>query len=553
MQIKIARKAGFCMGVRRAVNLVLKALKNEKAHLYTYGPLIHNPQTLELLSFLGVRVIKNLKEEVPNGVCVIRAHGVPPHEKALLEKKHKIIDGTCPRVLKVQALAQKAASQGRSVIIIGDKEHAEVKGILGYCQGRGYVVNSLKDIEDLPPLEDYLILSQTTQEEEIFDLLSKEILKRYPGGEVINTICNATEVRQKEVKRLCKECEAIIVIGGKFSANTKRLAQVAEAEGKKVYLIERPEELPIEEIKKLNTVGITAGASTPNWLINEVVDKLKVKTSPLYRILKTFTLMSLPETITFLCFLLALLIFQPTIFTEKTIVYFILFATFFYFFQKNLVNFLTLEDLKFYYPLKEHFFRTNKKVLFIVFSLSLIFALLFALLYLPRMISLVIIFLLFTFLLQKTFFLKLLDLLYMISLILFLYPFWNEIFLWNAFFVLMNLFFLTIYKELIYLQSDGFLPKNFLVLSLKMEEKSYQKGLRFLYLIMFIPYLWLSVKLKSPFFLLFLLLLPLYELMLYILKKRPLGKVLYLENLVLLPGVLFLILAYMLSFFLGLK
>ncbi|MFN4197293.1 MAG: 4-hydroxy-3-methylbut-2-enyl diphosphate reductase, partial [Caldimicrobium sp.] len=479
-------------------------------------------------------------------------HGVPPYEKAFLEKKHKIIDGTCPRVLKVQALAQKAASQGKTVIIIGDKEHAEVKGILGYCQGRGYVVNSGKDLEALPPLNNYLILSQTTQEEEIFDLLSKEILKRYPSGEVINTICNATDVRQKEVKRLSRECEAIIVIGGKISANTKRLAQVAEAEGKKVYLIEKPEELPIEEIEKLNTVGITAGASTPNWLINEVVDKLKVKTSPLYRILKCFTLFSLPETITFLCFFLALLILQPTIFTEKTI-YLLLFATFFYFFQKNLTNFLALEELKFYYPLKERFFKTNKKFFFVVMSLSFIFVLLFAFLYLPRMIFLGIIFLLFSFLLQKTPFLKLLDLLYMISLILFLNPFWNEIFLWNAFFVLINLFFLNLYKELIYLQSDGFLPKNFLILSLKMEEKSFQKWLRFLYLIMVIPYLWLSVKHKKPLFLVLLLVLPLFELMLYILRKRPLGKILYLENLVLLPGILFLILTWIFSSLLSLR
>ncbi|MFN3505073.1 MAG: 4-hydroxy-3-methylbut-2-enyl diphosphate reductase [Caldimicrobium sp.] len=548
MQIKIAKKAGFCMGVRRAVNLVLKALKIEKVPLYTYGPLIHNPQTLELLSLLGVKVIKNLEDKVPKGVCVIRAHGVPPYERSLLEKEHRIIDGTCPRVLKVQALAQKAASQGKAVIIIGDKDHAEVKGILGYCQGRGYVVNSFQDIENLPPLNDYLILSQTTQEEEIFELLSKEILKRYPGGEVINTICNATEVRQKEVKRLSKECDAIVVIGGKFSANTKRLAQVAETEGKKVYLIEKPEELPLEEIKKLKTVGITAGASTPNWLINEVIDRLKVKTSLFYRLLKIFTLLSLPETITFLCFFIALFFLNPSLFPEK-IIYLYLFATFFYFFQKNLAHFLTLEDFKFYYPLKGEFFRTNKKALFLVISLSLILSLLSALLYLPRMITIIIIFFLFTFLFLKTPLFKLLDLIYMISLLLFLYPFWNEFFLWNSLFVLLNLCFLTLYKELIYLQSDGFLPKNFLFLALKMEERSLQKGLRFLYLIMFIPYLWLFIKFKDPIYLIFLFMLPLYELMLYILRKRPLGQILYLENLLLFPGVGFLILALIVSAF----
>jgi 4-hydroxy-3-methylbut-2-enyl diphosphate reductase len=130
MKIRIAKKAGFCMGVRRAVNLVLSALNQGKYPIYTYGPLIHNPQTLELLNKLGVKIIKDLKDDFPSGVCIIRAHGIPPQEKEELSKKHEILDGTCPRVLKVQALAKKAISEGKEVVIIGDKEHAEIKGIL---------------------------------------------------------------------------------------------------------------------------------------------------------------------------------------------------------------------------------------------------------------------------------------------------------------------------------------------------------------------------------------------------------------------------------------
>ncbi|MEZ0343894.1 MAG: 4-hydroxy-3-methylbut-2-enyl diphosphate reductase, partial [Caldimicrobium sp.] len=319
MRIKIARKAGFCMGVRRAVNLVLKALNSGHTPLYTYGPLIHNPQTLELLSQLGVKPLKRIDEDVPKGFCVIRAHGVPPAEKEALLNRHQVIDGTCPRVLKVQALASKAVSSGKEVIIIGDKDHAEVKGILGYCGEKGYVVSSFQDIEKLPPLKSYVILSQTTQDQEVFDLLSEEILSRYPGGEVINTICNATEVRQEEVKRLCKECEAIVVIGGKFSANTKRLAQIAEAEGKKVFLIEKPEELPIEAVKKFNSVGITAGASTPNWLINEVIDYLKNSTSLLYKIFRTFILLNFHEVLLFLLLFSSLFFINSSLLNPRTL------------------------------------------------------------------------------------------------------------------------------------------------------------------------------------------------------------------------------------------
>ncbi|MFN4131560.1 MAG: 4-hydroxy-3-methylbut-2-enyl diphosphate reductase, partial [Caldimicrobium sp.] len=511
MQIRIAKKAGFCMGVRRAVNLVLKALKEEKSPLYTYGPLIHNPQTLELLSQLGVKILKSIEDNAPYGVCILRAHGVPPKEKMALEKKFKVIDGTCPRVLKVQALAKKAISEGKEVIIIGDKEHSEVKGILGYCEGKGYVVSSFQDIENLPHLKNYLILSQTTQEEEIFEMLSQEILNKYPGGEVINTICNATEVRQREVKRLCEECEAIIVIGGKFSANTNRLAQIAKAEGKKVYLVERADELPLEEIEKFSSVGITAGASTPNWLINEVVDKIKEKISPFYRLLKSLTFLSIPECLAFFLFFLSLLLLTPFSLTPKDS-FLLPFVIFFQLFQKNLLNLLNKEDLKFYYPLKGNFLNHHLKSIYLLLGFSILISLLSGMLYLPRILTLIVVFLFLNLLLAKTLFARILDLLYMTSLILYLYPFWNEIFLWNALFVLGNLVFLTIYLELIYLQSDGFLPKNFLIFALRIEEKKWYTLLRFFAIILFFPFIWLAIKYKSGSFFIFILLLPLYML-----------------------------------------
>jgi 4-hydroxy-3-methylbut-2-enyl diphosphate reductase len=546
MKIRIARRAGFCMGVRRAVNLVLKALNSGQTPLYTYGPLIHNPQTLELLSRLGVKPLKGVSESVLRGYCVIRAHGVPPTEKAALEREHQVIDGTCPRVLKVQALASKAVSSGKEVVIIGDKDHAEVRGILGYCEDKGHVVSSLQDIDSLPPLKNYVILSQTTQDEEVFEFLSQEILSRFPGGEVINTICNATEVRQEEVKRLCKECSAIVVIGGRFSANTNRLAQIAESEGKKVYLVERAEELPVEELKGFSVVGITAGASTPNWLINEVVDHLKSSVSPLYRLSKLLVLLNFHEALSFFFLLLGLLLIQPALIPRVN--FLLLFAFLFQLFRKNLSDYLLRDSFSSYYPLKERFITRNQRKILLFLSIVLSGALLSAFFYHPRVLSLIIIFTLLNLLLIRSPFLGLLDLLFFISLLLYLYPFWSEPLLWVSLHILPALFFIQLYKELLYLQSDGFLPKNFIILSFfKNGEALWYKLLNLLLLLLFLPFAVVVLKLKLWPFLLYLLLLPLYLTMIYLLRKRPLGQIIYFESLILIPPFVFSILSLLIS------
>ncbi len=280
MKVIMARKAGFCMGVRRAVQLAIKASYEAEKPVYTYGPLIHNEQALKLLEMLGVRALKEIPRK-GQGTIIIRAHGVPPQDKKRLkEAGFKVIDGTCPRVSRVQALARRYSREGYHVIIVGDPDHAEVKGILGYAGERGIVVSNFRDLESLPPLEKYVILSQTTQDEEFFKLLSEEILSRYPGGKVYNTICNATHDRQKEVRNLCRICDAIVVVGGKHSANTKRLAMIAREEGQDVFLVETAAELDLEKIRKYRQVGVTAGASTPNWVINQVIRTLEELPSP---------------------------------------------------------------------------------------------------------------------------------------------------------------------------------------------------------------------------------------------------------------------------------
>ncbi len=280
MKVLMAKKAGFCMGVRRAVQLALKAAGEAPRPVYTYGPLIHNAQALMLLEALGVRPLKEIPPQ-GQGTIIVRAHGVPPEEKDRLRQVgFKVIDGTCPRVLRVQALARRYGKQGYHVIIIGDPDHAEVKGILGYAGEKGLVVSNLKDLDSLPPLQKYVILSQTTQDGEFFSFITQEILKRFPGGKVYDTICNATHERQREVRRLCESCDAIVVVGGKNSANTKRLAMIAQEEKREVFLVETAEELPLKRLGTFQKVGVTAGASTPNWVINQVVRTLEELPSP---------------------------------------------------------------------------------------------------------------------------------------------------------------------------------------------------------------------------------------------------------------------------------
>ncbi|MBO8144122.1 MAG: 4-hydroxy-3-methylbut-2-enyl diphosphate reductase [Thermodesulfobacterium sp.] len=539
MKVKIAKKAGFCMGVRRALNLVLKALNEKKHPIYTYGPLIHNPQTLELLNRLGVRIIKSLETGFPSGVCIIRAHGIPPQEKKILSKKHEILDGTCPRVLKVQALAKKAVSEGKNVVIIGDKNHAEIKGILGYCKDKGYVVNSFEDIEKLPELKDYVILSQTTQDKRLFKELSNAILLKFPNGEIVNTICNATEVRQNEVKELSKTCSSIIVIGGKFSANTNRLAEIAKKEGKKVYLIERAEEIPLEEIKKEKTIGITAGASTPNWLINEVVDFLKSHTSKFYKFLKSFSFLSFLQSFNFIFLLLGILNFINHPFNLRTL--FLTLATFSFLMLKyNLENLQNIKELEFFYSIKGTFLKNHKRFVKFILILFAALSVVSGFLYHPRILALFVVILILNQVLLKTVFYFLIEPLLLTGISLFLYPFWNFSFTLIFLQAIFILLFLRLYFESVYFHTDGFLPPNFLCSYLGYKENRIYRLMVILIvlgLLFSLPLIYIN-KLYALFLILWILA---YKLLL-IIKKRPLGQIVYLETLSLILPLSFILL-----------
>lgn len=228
-----------------------------------------------LLKDRGVTILNEIPKHA-EGSIIIRAHGVPPLQKKTLEATGaKIKDATCPRVLKVQAIIKKHHKQGYTTVIIGDRNHAEVDGLLGYAAPSGIVVSNEEEARALTLTAPYIIVSQTTQDEEAFNAISQLILERHPDGKVFNTICDSTHKRQDEVRNLCRQVEAMVVVGGRTSANTMRLGEIADSMGCPVFVVETEEELDLTSLRQYNCVGVTAGASTPTWMINRVVRTLE--------------------------------------------------------------------------------------------------------------------------------------------------------------------------------------------------------------------------------------------------------------------------------------
>ncbi|MEW6186167.1 MAG: 4-hydroxy-3-methylbut-2-enyl diphosphate reductase [Thermodesulfobacteriota bacterium] len=272
----MAKKSGFCMGVRRAMELALEANYRHPDPVSTFGPLIHNPQVLSILEQKGIGIL-DPGENQPSGTVIIRAHGIPPQQYEHLKKSGcTIVDATCPRVIKVQAIIRKHAQGGYTPIIVGDRDHPEVIGLLGFSQDRGLVVTHPEQVKDLPELDRVLVVAQTTQDESIFQKTVEKIRERFPNSLVFNTICNATHERQEEVRNLAGQVDALVVVGGYSSGNTRRLAAIAESVGTPCFHVETEEELEKERLRRFKSIGITAGASTPNWMIRKVVQELEM-------------------------------------------------------------------------------------------------------------------------------------------------------------------------------------------------------------------------------------------------------------------------------------
>ncbi|MCK5161105.1 MAG: 4-hydroxy-3-methylbut-2-enyl diphosphate reductase, partial [Candidatus Aureabacteria bacterium] len=272
---------GFCMGVRRAVNMVYSLAKtNAGKKIYTYGPLIHNPKVLENLDKKGISSIGAPEEADKNSIIVIRAHGVPPQVgKDLAASGAEICNATCPDVMKVQGLIKKYAGKDYLVVIVGDKGHAEVTGLMGFSNGKGIVISSVEQISNIPAGKSGIaVLAQTTQDTNLYSDITAKILVKFPDAKIFNTICKSTLKRQEETTRLAKEVNAMIVLGGKNSANTRRLFHICKNLCADTFYVEKARDLDMDKILKYKKIGITAGASTPNWQIKELVTALKKST-----------------------------------------------------------------------------------------------------------------------------------------------------------------------------------------------------------------------------------------------------------------------------------
>lgn len=275
MKVIIAENAGFCFGVKRAVEMTSKELNNPEKDIYSLGPLIHNEQAVKKLEDEGLKTIDSI-DNITDGKVIIRAHGVT---KTMVnnidEKKLDIVDTTCPYVKSVHKRVEDFQKQGYNIVIIGDSMHPEVIGINGWCNDKGFIVNSEEEAINLPKMDKIYIVSQTTNTKSKFDKLSTIIKENNEEVEIFNTICNATTVRQESCKEVASKVDAMIVIGGYHSSNTNKLVEVSKKYCNHVYHIEMTKELPLQELSKFNTIGITAGASTPDWIIKEVVETVK--------------------------------------------------------------------------------------------------------------------------------------------------------------------------------------------------------------------------------------------------------------------------------------
>ncbi len=279
MKVVVAKSAGFCFGVKRAVQTVYDEAEKAKGKIYTYGPIIHNEQVVEDLAKRGVEIIEGIDEldSIREGTVIIRSHGVSRDIQNLLMKNNiNLIDATCPFVKKIHNIVKEKSSEGYNIIIIGNENHPEVEGIMGWAAPSGKVRITVIDTEE--KAENYIfskgdktcLVSQTTFNYNKFNKLVEIIEKKGYDIIVVNTICHATDERQKEAAELAKAADAMIVIGGKSSSNTQKLYDICKDECKNTYYIQTPVDLDLRKLQACNYVGITAGASTPNNIIEEV-------------------------------------------------------------------------------------------------------------------------------------------------------------------------------------------------------------------------------------------------------------------------------------------
>ncbi|MBI3129628.1 MAG: 4-hydroxy-3-methylbut-2-enyl diphosphate reductase [Candidatus Tectomicrobia bacterium] len=280
--MKLAKTAGFCWGVERALDIALDTANEASGPVFTHGPLIHNPQTVELLKEKNVHVSDPAGTPGSGGLLVIRAHGISPQVRERLRGSGAAIrDATCPLVAKVHGIIRKHSRQGAFTVIIGERGHPEVEGHTGYAEAGSRLVTCLEDVEELPPFGgEVVVVAQTTINMGEWGHVVDAIQAKYPQAQMFNTICDATEVRQEEVRKLAPDVDLMVVVGGRNSGNTNRLAEVAREAGAEAVLIETEAEIDPGFIQRFKRIGVTAGASTPDWMIRRVVNRIEAIPDP---------------------------------------------------------------------------------------------------------------------------------------------------------------------------------------------------------------------------------------------------------------------------------
>jgi 4-hydroxy-3-methylbut-2-enyl diphosphate reductase len=275
VEIKVAKSAGFCWGVKRAVNMAVRAIKKGKGKAYCLGELIHNKREINRLKTLGMEFVDNMEELKEGSTVIIRSHGIAPQVLENLKKKGlDIVDATCPFVKEVQDKAVKLEKEGYPALILGNSNHPEVEGIAGHVKAP-IIVNSLEELKKLPQFLKLGVVCQTTLNLDFFRKAISLLALKAKELKVYNTICKATAIRQKEAKELASQVDVMLIIGGKNSSNTTKLYQISKSVNERSYHIESKEEIDLSWFEGAEIVGVTAGASTPQWVIDEVVSYLR--------------------------------------------------------------------------------------------------------------------------------------------------------------------------------------------------------------------------------------------------------------------------------------
>ena len=283
MEIIIANNSGLCYGVKRALRIAKETINKKNEKVFTLGDLIHNPQVIADLEKRGISSIENLND-IKEGTVIIRSHGVSPDIYMMLAKKNiETVDATCPIVKKIQKLVEDLAEAEDEIIIVGNKEHPEIKGLIGYSKGKGIIIENEQQAKSFPPKKERAILAQSTQDLYLFEKVVAVLIERTEELKVYNTICQFTQTRQKSTSDLAFHVDTLFIIGGKNSSNTRKLYQISKRILPNTYFIEKAAQITPEMLKRAKKIGLSGGASTPPEAIQEAVDKIKTSFKHLFQ------------------------------------------------------------------------------------------------------------------------------------------------------------------------------------------------------------------------------------------------------------------------------